>query len=111
VARVDHANYRKRHFAKACREAGLIDRKPKDLRDSYASHLITAGISLGYVSKQLGHSDIAVTAKHYARWCSDDYRDPWTRQPGEVPADSLVRLTQSLTQSGDSTPEAETPTA
>jgi hypothetical protein len=34
-----------------------------------------------------------VTAKHYARWVAgDDYRDPMTRQAGELPADFIARL-------------------
>ena len=56
--------------------------RPKDLRDSFASHLLTAGVQLGYISRQLGHADVGVTARHYARWCGDDgYREPlrWCR--------------------------------
>ena len=65
----------------------------KDLRDTFASQLLTSGVSLGYVSKQLGHADVAVTAKHYARWAGGDfYREPMVLEPGEVPADLLARL-------------------
>jgi integrase len=49
----------------------------KDLRDTFASQLLTAGVQLGYVSAQLGHADVAVTARQYARWIEDDhYREP-----------------------------------
>ena len=42
---------------------------------------------------QLGHSDVSVTARHYARWIEDDrYREPMTLEPNEVPADLLARL-------------------
>jgi integrase len=44
----------------------------KDLRDTFASQLLTSGVSLGYVSKQLGHADVAVTARHYARRAGGD---------------------------------------
>jgi hypothetical protein len=65
----------------------------KDLRDTFASQLLTSGVSLGYVSKQLGHADVAVTAKHYSRWAGGDfYREPMMLEPGEVPADLLARL-------------------
>jgi hypothetical protein len=37
------------------------------LRAPYGSQLFTAGGQLGYVAKQLGHGDVAVTARHYAR--------------------------------------------
>jgi len=48
-------------------------------------------VQLGYISRQLGHADVAVTAQHYARWgAGSDYRDPMARRPGEVPADSFA---------------------
>ena len=59
----------------------------KDLRDSFASQLLTAGVQLGYVSRQLGHSSPFVTADHYAKWCGgDDYRDPLTPGQGCQPS-------------------------
>jgi hypothetical protein len=68
----------------------------KDLRDTFASQLLTSGVSLGYVSRQLGHADVAVTAKHYARWAGGDlYREPMVLEHGEVPADLLARLPES----------------
>jgi integrase len=30
----------------------------KDLRDTFASQLLTSGVPLGYISHQLGHADI-----------------------------------------------------
>ena len=86
-------NYGARHFAKVCKVAALIDRSPKDLRDTFASQLLTVGCQLGYVSRQLGHSDVSVTARHYARWAGGDaYRAPLEVGEGEVPADLLSRL-------------------
>jgi hypothetical protein len=50
-------------------------------------------VQLGYVSKQFGHSDVSVTARHYAKWVDDDaYRHPLTVGEGEVPADLLARI-------------------
>ena len=50
----------------------------------------TAGVQLGYVSRQLGHSDVSVTARHYARWAgSDACRSPLKVGKDEVPADLL----------------------
>ena len=86
-------NYASRHFDATCRRAGLGGHTPKDLRDSFASWLLTCGVQLGYVSTQLGHGDVAVTAAHYARWAGGDaYRKPLEVQSGEVPADLLARL-------------------
>jgi hypothetical protein len=50
-------------------------------------------VSLGYVSAQLGHADVSITAKHDAKWCGGDiYREPMALRRGEVPADFLARL-------------------
>ncbi|MBW2270656.1 MAG: hypothetical protein JRH16_18990 [Deltaproteobacteria bacterium] len=50
------------------------------------------------MSAQLGHADVAVTARHYARWIEGDgYRDPMRLEPGEVPADLLARLSDPTT--------------
>ena len=50
-------------------------------------------MQLGYVSHQLGHADVSVTARHYARWIEGDhYREPMVLRSGEVPADLLARL-------------------
>lgn len=93
VPKVDSSNYRKRHFAAVTKAASLGARRPKDLRDTFASQLLTAGVQLGYVSQQLGHADVAVTARHYARWAGgDEYRPAPTLEDGDVPADLLARL-------------------
>ena len=92
------SNYRNRHFRAVCTEAGVEGAggssiSPKSLRDTFASQLLTAGIQLGYVSRQLGHTDVGVTARHYARWAGGDaYRAPLVPAAGEVPADLLARL-------------------
>ena len=85
--------YQMQHFERVWRAAGIGRRTPKDLRDSFASHLMTCGVQLAYVSAQLGHSDVATTARHYARWCGGSaYRRPLEVAAGEVPADLLARL-------------------
>jgi len=86
-------NYQDRHFARVCTAAKLEGHSPKDLRDTFASQLLTAGIQLGYISRQLGHSDVATTARHYARWTGGDgYRAPFELEDGQVPADLLARI-------------------
>ena len=92
VGAIDRADYRKRHFARVCKKAGLGPRRPKDLRDTFASQLLTAGVQLGYVSLQLGHADMAVTAKHYGRWAGTEYRAPVALREGELPCDLMARL-------------------
>ena len=93
----DPSNFRKR-FARICRKAELGARRPKDLRDTFASQLLTAGVPLGYISAQLGHGSVDVTARHYARWCGnaeDRFCRPIVLEEGEVPADLLDRLTRA----------------
>jgi hypothetical protein len=42
---------------------------------------------------QLGHADVAVTAKHYAAWTGGDGdRRPLVVEEGEVPPDLLARI-------------------
>jgi integrase len=69
----------------------------KDLRDTFASHLLTLGVPIQFVSRQLGHGGIQVTQTHYARYIGsggDDftYVSPPQLAPGEVPADLLARI-------------------
>ena len=88
------SNFLHRVWPRILRRAKVGQATPKDLRDSYACYLLTAGTQLGYVSRQLGHSDVATTARHYARWAGGDaYRSPLEIRQGEVPADFLARLT------------------
>jgi integrase len=93
VLGVGPSNFGAREWRPIRKRSGAGELRYKDLRDTFASQLLAAGVRLGYVSRQLEHSEVAVTAKHYARWVAgEDYLDPMTRLPGEVPADFLARL-------------------
>jgi integrase len=73
--------------------AGLPGVRLEDLRDTFASHLLTRGVSIQFVSKQIGHDGVSVTEKHYAKHlCAGGVR----LAPGELPADLLARLADSL---------------
>jgi integrase len=99
---IDPSNYNAREWRLIRQRAKAGGLRYKDLRDTYASQLLTAGVQLGYVSRQIGHADVAVTAKHYARWVAgDDYRDPMARQTGELPADFLARLLTNCSHDTD----------
>jgi integrase len=92
-AGLEPGNFRHHEWRRILERAGIGHRALKDLRDTFATQLLTAGVQLGYVSQQLGHADVAVTARHYARWAGGDmYRQPMTLATGEVPADLLGRL-------------------
>ena len=65
----------------------------KDLRDTYASQLLTCGCPVGYISGQLGHASIQTTIKHYAKWVPKGWQNtPVLDLEREVPADLLSRL-------------------
>ncbi|MDH5567646.1 MAG: site-specific integrase, partial [Myxococcales bacterium] len=96
-AGIDHRRFREGIWARIIREADLPGVVPKDLRDTFGSWLVSMGIPLQYVSRQLGHSTTVVTEKHYARWIPEDdlYMEPERLRPGETPADLLARLSES----------------
>jgi len=87
----DAANFSKR-FAKRCQKAGIGSYRPKDLRSSFASHLLSLGIPLSYIQRQLGHLKPQTTSDYYARYIPEGYVSPPPLEPGEVPADLLARL-------------------
>ncbi|MEE8557196.1 MAG: hypothetical protein V3T14_04860, partial [Myxococcota bacterium] len=108
--KLDPDNFRKREWRRIWQRAAIGRRALKDLRDTFASQLLTCGVSLGYVSKQLGHARVGVTEKHYAKWIETEdegYREPMRLQEGEVPADLLSRLPQQEYSpvSGSKSPE------
>ena len=48
------------------KEAGLRHIRIHDLRGTYTSLAVSAGVPIYYVSKSLGHSDTATTERNYA---------------------------------------------
>jgi integrase len=61
----DLDNWRTRVFVETCERAGIRPRRIHDCRHSYASLHLSAGQSLKWVSAQMGHSSIRVTADVY----------------------------------------------
>jgi integrase len=60
---------------KVCKAAGLGIRNPHDLRHTYATLLLMAHQSPGYVQKQLGHSSISITMDIYCHWIPGEGRE------------------------------------
>jgi integrase len=54
-----------RFMALACEEAKVPPASFHELRHTYASGLVNAGLPMAYVAAQLGHSDTRMTEKHY----------------------------------------------
>lgn len=62
---IDPRNFYRR-FVRVCERAGIGKLRPHELRHSYATLMLAAGIPIEVVSAQLGHASIRITADTYA---------------------------------------------
>jgi integrase len=67
---LDEANVRKA-FNQILDRASLHRRGPHQMRHTFASLLLQAGVPITYVSRQLGHRDSSITLRVYAHWLPD----------------------------------------
>ena len=65
--RLDESNVRKA-FNRILDRAEFHRRGPHQMRHTFASLLLQAGVPITYVSRQLGHRDSAITLRVYAHW-------------------------------------------
>lgn len=63
----DYSVFR-RAFNLIQKKAGVRQRRPHDLRHTYASLSLLAGKPIAYVSAQMGHKNPQITLSIYARW-------------------------------------------
>ncbi len=91
----DPDQFRRREWKHILKHAGIGRWRLKDLQDTYACQLLSCGVPLGYVSTQLGHSEIAMTSRYYAKWIDNGHQSPPVLGPTEVYADFLARLGKS----------------
>lgn len=61
-----------REFREICREAGIGDWHPHELRHSAASLMLAQGVKIQVVSEVLGHSSIRMTADVYGHVLAPD---------------------------------------
>ncbi len=59
----------KKAMLKACEDAKIDAIGFHELRHTYASGLVNAGVPLAFVAAQLGHADTSMVEKHYGHLC------------------------------------------
>jgi integrase len=77
-------------WAKVCKLAKLESVHVHDLRHSFASHLVSSGVSLPVVGKLLGHTQ-AQTTMRYAHLAYNPQRDAANLFPVILPVDRMVQ--------------------
>ena len=65
----------KRPMQAACEAAKIVPLGFHQLRHSYASALVNAGVPLAFVAQQLGHSDTRMVEKHYGHLAPSALKD------------------------------------
>jgi len=66
-------NFIRRVYKRILKKAGLRDIKLHSIRHSYASILLSEGVNLFYVSKQLGHSSTNITSDIYGHFIPSEF--------------------------------------
>jgi integrase len=61
-------NTTRKAFKTCLTRAGLPERRIHDMRHTYATLLLSKGVDVEYISKQLGHRKISMTLEIYARF-------------------------------------------
>jgi integrase len=56
-------------------QAGVKKRGANQLRHTFASQSLTAGINMEWIRKQMGHTSIKMIEKHYGSWINADAPD------------------------------------
>jgi integrase len=64
----------KRGLASAAKRAGIAHASPHMLRHSAAVHMAEAGVTMDEIAQYLGHDDVKVTRRTYARFSPDYLR-------------------------------------
>ncbi|WP_411063681.1 tyrosine-type recombinase/integrase [Vibrio rotiferianus] len=72
---IDDKQFAKTFLTPALAELSIEHRGPGQVRHTFASQALTAGINENYIAKQMGHRDTEVIRKHYARWIDADADD------------------------------------
>ena len=69
---ISHGWFTQTVWRRVQEKAGVRVRNWHNLRHTFATHLLMAGVNVIYVSKQLGHSRVSMTLDIYAHWIPED---------------------------------------
>ena len=72
-------NFIRRVFKRILFKAGIRDMRFHAIRHTFASQLLSDGVSPVYVKEQLGHSSIQMTVDIYGRWIPNQNREAVNR--------------------------------
>ncbi|NDW15186.1 tyrosine-type recombinase/integrase [Alteromonas genovensis] len=73
---LSHDNqFRNVTYKKLLVKSGVRVRGINQTRHTYASHLISAGLPLAWVARQMGHNSIKMIEKHYSKWLLTNNED------------------------------------
>jgi integrase len=86
----DHLQDVKYPWAKVCKLAKLEGVRVHDLRHSFASHLVSSGVSLPVIGKLLGHTQPQTTAR-YAHLADNPQREAANKFPAILPVSRTVQ--------------------
>ncbi|HVT23013.1 MAG TPA: site-specific integrase [Rhizomicrobium sp.] len=59
---------REEFFYPVLKALGIRQRRAYNTRHTYATMALMGGVNPAYVARQLGHKDVSMLLKHYARW-------------------------------------------
>ncbi len=86
----------KRFWARVCQAAGIEGVRIHDLRHTYASSLVSRGVSLHIVGRLLGHTQPQTTARYAhlddnaLRDATDEFGDLVANEPKEAVTDASI---------------------
>ena len=67
----DNEEQRTLYWLPTLKALGMRARDAYQTRHTYATTMLMAGVDIHYIARQLGHSHIEMTLKHYAKWVSE----------------------------------------
>ncbi len=87
-------NFIRRIFKRILTKSGIRDMKLHGIRHTFASQLLSDGISPVYVKEQLGHSSIQMTVDIYGRWILNQNREALNRLDDDRDSNAPIRTSQ-----------------